>query len=161
MTRAEIRRRVEEAVCFLALPLAIFFLYRILPLLWSIVLSFERWSPLRPAHWEGRYFYREMLASDTFWTALGNTLIFIASAAIAIAIALVSALLVTSDLKGAAIYRTIVFLSYPLMSVAVAIIWNWLFKEKAGLINYVLLSIGIISKPIPFLRSFFWASPSM
>ena len=42
-----------------------------------------------------------------------------AAAPIAIAIALGLALLVNSDLKGAAIYRTIIFLSYPLMTVAV------------------------------------------
>ncbi|MGH7079831.1 MAG: carbohydrate ABC transporter permease [Acetobacteraceae bacterium] len=158
------RRRARQAAiatCFLAPSLAIFFLYRILPLFWNVVLSFERWSPLRPARWEGLHFYQEMLASGTFWTALVNTLIFIGSAAIAIAIALVIALLVNSDLKGAAVYRTIVFLSYPLMTVAVAIIWQWMFEEKAGLINYVLLSLGVISKPIPFLSSFVWALPSV
>ncbi|MGH7067022.1 MAG: carbohydrate ABC transporter permease, partial [Acetobacteraceae bacterium] len=156
------RRRTRQAViatCFLAPSLAIFFLYRILPLFWNVLLSFEHWSPLRPARWAGLTFYQEMLTSGTFWTALVNTLIFIGSAAIAIAIALVIALLVNSDLKGAAVYRTIVFLSYPLMTVAVAIIWQWMFEAKAGLINYVLLSLGVIAKPIPFLGSFFWALP--
>lgn len=158
------RRRTRQAAiagCFLAPSFAIFLLYRILPLFWNVVLSFERWSPLRPARWKGLYFYQEMLGSSTFWTALGNTLIFIGSAAVAIVIALLIALLVNSDLKGAAVYRTIVFLSYPLMTVAVAIIWQWMFEEKAGLINYVLLSLGVITKPIPFLGSFFWALPSV
>lgn len=158
------RRRAREtttALCFLAPSLALFVLYRILPLFWNVLLSFERWSPLRPARWEGLYYYQDMLQSGTFWTALGNTLIFIAAAIPAIALALVIALLVNSDLKGAAVYRTIVFLSYPLMSVAVAIIWQWMFEQKAGLINYVLLSLGIIGKPIPFLGSFTWALPAV
>ena len=158
------RRRARQtaiSVCFLAPSLALFFLYRILPLFWNVALSVERWSPLRPTRWAGMYYYQDMLSSDTFWLTLENTLIFIASAIPAIALALVIALLVNSDLRGAAIYRTIFFLSYPLMSVAVAIIWNWMFEQKAGLINYVLLSLGIISQPIPFLGSFSWALPAV
>ncbi len=97
---------------------------------------------------------------DVFWTALWNTLIFLGSQPIAIALALGIALLVNSDLKGASVYRTIVFLSYPLMTVAVAIIWRWMYNEHGGLINYVLRQLGVIHQPIAFLDSFAWALPS-
>jgi ABC-type sugar transport system permease subunit len=70
-------------------------------------------------------------------------------------------MLVNSDLKGAAVYRTIVFLSYPLMSVAVGIIWRWMYDERGGIINYLLRASGLIDKPIPFLQSFDWALPSV
>ena len=85
---------------------------------------------------------------DVFWQALWNTLIFLGSQPIAIALALGIALLVNSDLRGASVYRTIVFLSYPLMTVAVAIIWHWMYNERGGLINYALRSLGIIHQPI-------------
>ena len=100
-----------------------------------------------------------MLDDDVFWQALRNTLIFMAAAPVAIAAALGIALLVNSDLKGAAIYRTIVFLSYPLMTVAVGIIWRWMYDARGGLINYVLRSIGVIHQPIAFLESDGWALP--
>ncbi len=149
-------------VCFLAPSLAIFVLYRILPLIWNGVLSFEAWSPLHPPSWVGWDNYLEMLQDDdVFWQALWNTLIFMCSAPVAISIALGIALLVNSDLKGAAIYRTIVFLSYPLMTVAVAIIWRWMYDERGGLINFVLRRLHIIHDPIPFLQSFNWSLPSM
>ena len=92
-----------------------------------------------------------------FWQALWNTLIFMASQPVGIATALGIALLVNSDLKGAAVYRTIVFLSYPLMTVAVAIIWRWMYNERGGLINYVLRQLDIIHQPIAFLDSVAWA----
>ena len=91
---------------------------------------------------------------DVFWQALWNTLIFLGSQPVAIALALGIALLVNSDLKGAAIYRTIIFLSYPLMTVAVAVIWCWMRNERGGLINYVLRQLGIIDHPIAFLDLF-------
>lgn len=154
-------RQAIVAACFLAPSLLLFFVYRIMPLAWNVVLSFEAWSPLRPATWVGWDNYAEMLHDDdVFWTALWNTLIFLGSQPIAIALALGIALLVNSDLKGASIYRTIVFLSYPLMTVAVAIIWHLMYNERGGLINYVLRELGIIHQPIAFLDSFAWALPS-
>ncbi len=159
MTRRS--RRAAVVACFLAPSLLIFVVYRILPLVWNVVLSFEAWSPLRPATWVGWDNYAEMLQDDdVFWTALWNTVIFLGSQPIAIALALGIALLVNSDLKGASVYRTIVFLSYPLMTVAVAIIWHLMYNEHGGLINYVLRQLGIIHQPIAFLDSFAWALPS-
>jgi multiple sugar transport system permease protein len=164
-SRRRRRGRISQAMLIwslLAPALAILLLYRILPLAWNIVLSFEDWSPLRPAHWAGLAHYQEMLLEDdVFWQALTNTLLFIASAPLAIAIALGLALLVDADIRGRDVYRTIIFLSYPLMTVAVAIIWRWMFDEHVGLINYLGRLVGLIDRPIAFLNSFEWALPSL
>jgi ABC-type sugar transport system permease subunit len=147
-------------VCFLLPSLAIFLLYRIVPLFWNVVLSFEAWSPTRPARFVGLDNYQDLfLYDDVFWHALGNTLIWIAAAPVAILLALGVALLVNSDLRGAAVYRTIVFLSYPLMTVAVGIIWRWMYDERGGLINWALRSAGVLDKPIAFLGNFDLALP--
>lgn len=157
------RKRTRElamVVCFLLPSLAIFFLYRILPLGWNAWLSVHAWSPLKAAQYIGLEHYEEMLLDDdVFWQALANTLIFIACSPLAIAAALGIALLVNSDLRGAAVYRTIVFLSYPLMTVAVGIIWRWLYDERGGFFNYVLRSTGVIDQPMKFLQSFDLALP--
>ena len=154
-------RQMALIACFLAPSLLIFVVYRILPLAWNLVLSFQAWSPLHPPSWVGWDNYDEMLRDDdVFWQALWNTLIFLAAQPVAIVLALGVALLVNSDLKGASVYRTIVFLSYPLMTVAVAIIWRWMFNERGGLINYALRQLGIVEQPIAFLDSFAWALPS-
>ena len=92
------RRSTRKAVLiwsFLAPSLLIFLLYRILPLGWNVLLSFEAWSPLKPAVFIGFDNYQEMFSDDdVFWQALWNTLGIIASAPLAIAIALGLALLV-------------------------------------------------------------------
>jgi len=66
-----------------------------------------------------------------------------------------------ADIRGRDVYRTIIFLSYPLMTVAVAIIWRWMFDERVGLINYAARAFDLVDKPIPFLNSFTWALPSV
>ncbi len=164
-SRFTARKSTRKAILiwsFLAPSLVIFLLYRILPLGWNVLLSFQAWSPMKPAVFIGLDNYQEMLFEDeVFWQALWNTLGIIASAPIGIAIALGLALLVNSDIRGRDVYRTVIFLSYPLMTVAVAIIWRWMFDERVGLINYVARMLDLVDKPIPFLNSFTWALPSV
>jgi ABC-type sugar transport system permease subunit len=162
LLRTRRSRRAVLVWCFLAPALAIFLLYRIIPLVWNGVLSFQDWSPYRPAEWAGLVHYEEMLFyDDVFWQSLWNTLIFMTSAPIGIAVALFIAVLVNADIRGRDVYRTVVFVSYPLMTVAVGIIWRWLYDERVGLINYTLQSLGIIEQPIAFLQSFDWALPAV
>jgi len=83
-------REIALVVCFLLPSLAIFLLYRVIPLGWNAVLSFQSWSPMRPARWVGWEHYEELLFyDDVFWQALWNTLIWIGAAPIAIVLALV------------------------------------------------------------------------
>lgn len=157
------RKRTREILLiafFLAPSLIIFTLYRIIPLVWNGVLSFQFWSPYKPAEFAGLYHYQEMLFyDDVFWQVLLNTVIFMLSAPLGIILALGIALLVNAPIKGRNLYRTIVFMSYPVMTVAVGIIWQWLYNEKVGLINYILMRLGIIDQGIPFLESFNLALP--
>jgi len=96
---------------------------------------------------------------DVFWQVLWNTVLLMASAPVGIALALGVAVLVNLEIRGRNVYRTILFMSYPVMTVAVGIIWQWLYNEKVGLLNYVLLSLGVIRRGIPFLQSFTLALP--
>jgi len=157
-----VRQKTRLAILlwsFLVPSLAIFLLYRVIPIVWNLVLSFQYWTPLKPAEFAGIDHYEDLLYDDVFWQALWNTLIVIASAPVGIALALMLALLVNSDVRGRDVYRTIIFLSYPLMTVAVAVIWRWMFDERVGLLNYGARLLHLVDTPIPFLNSFTWALP--
>ena len=127
-----------------------------------MALSVQSWSPFKPSHFAGLIHYEELLFQDeVFWKSLWNTVVFMSSSPIAIALALGLALLVDTRIRGRGIYRAIIFVSYPLMTVAVGIIWRWLYDEKVGLINYVLLSLHLTQRRIAFLDSYEWAMPSV
>ncbi|MEP7329567.1 MAG: sugar ABC transporter permease [Betaproteobacteria bacterium] len=155
------RRELLLIWAFLVPSLLVFFLYRVLPLLWNLVLSFQDFSLFGVTRYIGFDHYAEMWNDEVFWITLKNTLIYMASAPVGIALALAVSLMVNSEVRGRNIYRTIVFLSYPLMTVAVGIIWRWLYDEKVGLFNFVLRSLHIIDKPLPFLQSFELALPAV
>src|ERR1700681_39951 len=96
------RKSTRKAVLvwsFLAPSLLIFLLYRIMPLGWNVLLSFEAWAPMEAAVFIGLDDYQEMFLDDEVcWQALWNTVMVMASAPIGIAIALGLALLVNSDI---------------------------------------------------------------
>ena len=161
--RAGARRRREILLVwvFLLPSLAVFLLYRVLPLAWNGMLSFQKFSIFAPSAWIGFDHYREMVDDPVFWTSLVNTLWFMASAPVGIVLALAISLMVNTGIRGRDVYRTIVFLSYPLMTVAVGIIWRWMYDEKVGLFNFILRSLHLIDQPLPFLQSFELVLPSV
>jgi ABC-type sugar transport system permease subunit len=138
--------------------LAIYLFFRVIPLLWNVVLSFSFWAPGKSMEFAGLYHYEEMVYFDGgFWAALKNTAVFMLATPIAIGLALALALLVNQKIPGRGIYRIIIFLPYPMMVVAVGIVWRWLYNDSVGLINYLLRSSGLIDAPIPFLESYKFA----
>lgn len=142
----------------LAPALAVYLFYRVVPLLWNLVLSFSFWAPGKPLEFAGLYHYEEMAFYDTaFWTALKNTAVFMLATPVSIVLALALALMVDQRIAGRGIYRTIIFLPYPMMVVAVGIVWRWLYNDSVGLINYVLRATGLIEQPIAFLESYSFA----
>ena len=144
----------------LAPALLIYLFYRVVPLLWNVALSFSFWSPGKPMEFAGLYHYEEMaFYDDAFWTVLANTAVFMLATPVAIALAL--ALLVDQNIRGRSIYRTIIFLPYPMMVVAVGIVWRWLYNDSVGLVNYALRSLGLIERPIAFLESYDFAMMSV
>lgn len=148
------RRRSSWLIWMMLCPaLGIFLAYRIIPLLWNAVLSLQFWSMYEPPTFAGLYHYKEMLfLDDTFRQSLENTLIYMASAPIAIALALGVAILLDQPIRGRGLYRTAFFVSYPALTVAVAIIWLWLYDDTVGLFNYVLLTSGLVERPLGFLK---------
>ncbi len=155
-------RQVVLTYLFLIPAATVFILYRLIPLGWNFVLSFQFWSPTAPAEFAGLYHYEEMfLFDDVFRDALKNTLIYMLTAPIGIIMALGLAMLVNSQIRSRGLYRTLIFLSYPLMTVGVGIIWRWLYDEKVGLFNFILRSLGLIDEPIAFLESFSTALASV
>jgi len=158
------RRMRELGIIYLFLvpSLIIFAVYRIIPIFWNLILSFQKWNFLSSNLWVGFKNYSNMTTDPVFWESFKNTLVYFAAGSpLAIIFAIMIALLVNQNIRGRNVYRSIIFLPYPLTTVAIGIIWKWLYNEKVGLINYILRSLGIIHKNIPFLNSFHWALPSI
>jgi ABC-type sugar transport system permease subunit len=151
-------RRREMLWCYLfILPqLVLFFLFTLYPIVMSYVYSFFRWSGIGPlGEFLGFANYLETISDPLFWNAFKNSFIFMAGVVlIQVPLALLMALLLNAKwLKGSAFYRTIYFLPVVTTTAVVGIVMRFIFGAYKGLINEVLMKVGILDAPMDWLGS--------
>ena len=130
---------------FLALPVGLFCLFYIYPVLETFVLAFQRWDGLSPRRVDvGLGNFMALLRDGRFHHSLLNNLRWLVYYVLApTGLGLALALLANSLLFGRGLAKFVYFLPYTLPPVAVAAIWRWLYEPSAGLITRVLDEIGL------------------
>lgn len=136
------------------------------PILAAFFLSFCKWDILTKIQFVGLDNYKEMFFNDArFWKALYNTAYFtILSVPIGMVLSIIVALLMNQKVKGIAAYRTIYYLpSVMATSVAMAVLWKWIFNADSGLLNYSISALsGLpISECPKWLASEAWSKPAL
>jgi len=130
------------------------------PILATLGISFTKWDLLTPARWVGLDNFQDLLANDRFWTALRNTVYYtIVSVPLGMVLALAIALGLDKAIRGIAWIRTMYFLPLVTSSVAVGLVWLWIYAPQGGLLNEVLRTLGI--PPQRWVSDPFWAMPAI
>ena len=126
------------------------------PILATLGISLTAWDLLTPARWVGLDNFRDLLANDRFWTALRNTAYYtIVSVPLGMALALAIALGLDRAIRGIAWIRTMYFLPLVTSSIAVGLVWLWIYAPQGGLLNEVLWWFRI--PPQKWVSDPFWA----
>lgn len=123
-------------------------LFRFGPILGSLAISFTRWRGTSSPTYIGMGNYTEALTSDVFWEVMNNTLLFaLLFVPGTMLLGLVLALLVNQPLRGIDFFRGIYYLPAITSMVAVALVWNWIFASRFGILNYILRTVFAVSDP--------------
>jgi multiple sugar transport system permease protein len=122
------------------------------PMVSSLYFSFTHYDLLGAPIWVGLDNYVYMFTQDAlFWTAIRNTLWFIAVAVpLQIAFAIATATLLTKPRRGIKVYRTMYFLPTIAPLVAASLAFLFLFNPSYGAVNRGLEAIGISRPPTWF-----------
>lgn len=113
--------------------------FHLLPAAASFVISLTDWNGLTSLAWTGLSNYVQLLRDEDFIQGCIHTLIFtIFAVPISTVIALGLAVLLNGQLLGKTLYRTAIFVPVVTMTVAVGIIWRWLYHSEYGPINTIL-----------------------
>lgn len=119
------------------IPLVIFWIY---PIFRSIWISFTDWDFMTPDY--NFIFlknYAALFKDKRFYNALWNTLVFTAGTLLPTIIGgLGLALLLKKNFKGSGFFKFILFSPWITPTVAISIVWTWIFQPKEGLANVVL-----------------------
>lgn len=117
------------------------------PLASGVVLSFHNANLLRPARngFVGLDNYIELLSDPVVWTALINTLIWVGgSVLLQIGVGIGVALLLDGRYRGVGAVRVLVLLPWFLPSVVVAHMWSMMLDARFGVVNDILVRLGIL-----------------
>ncbi|HEY9346483.1 MAG TPA: sugar ABC transporter permease [Inquilinus sp.] len=95
--------------------------------------------------------YADVLEMARLWAALGRSLVWVAgNAVLQTLLALGTALLLNQRFRGVRLVRVWVILSWIVPTIVVVIIWRWLLGTSGGVVNYLLVSLGLTDRPIGF-----------
>lgn len=151
-SRALVRRETITAYLFLVPALIFFVGFVVIPMLMCLVTSFFNYT-MTEFTFVGLGNYIEMFQDNIFWKAFRNTVVIVV-----VAVPTVTAF---SLWVGESIYkmpsvsrsffRCIFYLPVVTGTVAVAVVWKWMFNKYTGLFNYVLSSTGVIDQNISWL----------
>lgn len=155
------RREALWAFVFLAIPLAFFLYFRILPAFQALWLSLYEWhADPSQRRFVGLEHYARLLEDPLLRRALFNTLLYtLLGVPGQIALGLIIALLLRRAPLGRDLFRAIYFAPYVTPAVAVAWVWSWMLSPHFGLVNELLALLGI--PPQPFLQSPSQALPTV
>ncbi|GLY94536.1 sugar ABC transporter permease [Actinoplanes sp. NBRC 103695] len=123
-----------------ALGLGLFYLW---PVLQTAYFSFTEWGAFGGHEWTGVDNYVRLVSDPELGRALVNTFTFTGLGLLSIPLAIVFAALLNRKMRGVGVYRTLFFLPYVTMPVAVAMVWRWLYNGDYGLINNALALVGV------------------
>ena len=142
--RAQRRREVFEAYLYLLPTFVGLILFSLGAIVVSVGISFTDWNILQPPHWVGLSNYVRLFSTPLNWQVFGNTLYYMGVIVpVGTALALGLALALNRGLRGIVLLRSLYFLPVISSTVAVSLVWGWLYNQQFGLINYLLSVVGI------------------
>ena len=154
--------RGQLVVFALLAPLAVFF-----SVLWFVPIGYTLWSslftnPLGGAEFVGLSNYMEILTGNNFLFFLWNSILFaVSTTLLCLVVGLFFALVVNRALFGGGALRTLMVFPYLLPTVVVVYLWRFLLDQNLGLVNRILLDLGLITSPIAFFGNVSLAMPSI
>lgn len=100
--------------------------------------------------WAGFSNYKFLL-TPAFWATMKRTMIWVIFGLAGIlVVGTILALCLNKPIPGRGILRTIVIIPWVIPHVFAGTMWNWTLNSTSGLVNTVLLELGVIETPISF-----------
>ena len=129
------------------LVIAVFLLY---PIGAVVYYSFTDYNIITPPEWVGLRNYQQLMQDSLFWKALRNSFIYLLVTPTLIFLSVVLAIIVNRKLPGINAFRTLFFIPVISGSIAVGIAWRMMLDTN-GIINSILMSMGVFEQPVQWL----------
>jgi len=147
-------RRAWTIVGFLT-PAAIFvFVFTYYPMLSGSQMAFRNWNlnDLTNTDWVGFSNFAAVFTSPSFWTALGNSVLWVIGSLIPqFVIGFAIALLLQRKFVLRGVYQSLIFFPWAISGFLIGILFRWMFNGEFGVVNDLMLKAHLIHAPVPWL----------
>lgn len=117
------------------------------PTIYGFLISAREMRLTRPGldGWVGGKHYLAMLSDPVFWLSLKNTVVWVTCAiALELALGFVSAIALNRNLPGTKLFAVLILVPYFLPNVVAGHMWALLLDPRLGLINDILVRVGVL-----------------
>jgi len=138
-------RNKKTIILFLLPALLIYICVVAAPVFSTVYNSFFKWNLVDAKKFIGFNNFTQLFTIDKiFKTSLNNTLLLmVLSIVIQVPLAILLAVAITSVTRGKRYFKTVYFMPNILASVAVGLLWSFIYNPEFGLINRFLIAIGL------------------
>ncbi len=126
------------------------------PVLAAFGISFMDWDVITPPDFVGIENYLKLTTDSVFHKAIINTVYYVGvMVPVSAILSLLLAMVMNQKLRGITWYRTAYFMPVVSSTVAVSLVWSWMYAKDFGLLNFLLRQVG--AAPVAWLSSSKWA----
>jgi len=164
MSYSQVRRQNLLQLWLLGPVGVVLMVILIWPILQGVALSFYNTRILTYA--EGRFIglanFQVLLQDEYFWNSLQVTAVYgAASVVLTYALGLSFALMLNRRIPARGIIRTLFILPWAIPEVVAVMIFAWMLDPQFGVINYLLVALGFIDRPLAWLSQANLALPAV
>ncbi len=142
----------REGVLYVLPALVFLTVLLVFPIGYAVYLAFREVLPQLASQFVGLANLRRALGDPTFWSSLWVTAVFTAvSVALHLVLGFVLALMVAQRLPGSWLFRMLLLTPWMVSQVVAGVTWRWILNAQYGVANAVLLQLGVLAHPVPWL----------
>lgn len=140
------KRNVRKAVTiglFTAPALIVYLVYVVYPILSTLSYSFYSWDGTSDKTFIGFDNYIQLFNDTIFWTSLTNNVwVVLTSVFVQIPLGMIMALMLFAPIRGIRLFSSVYFLPFLMSTVAIGLLWVYMFDPINGIINQLVNVLG-------------------
>lgn len=116
-------------------------------------IGFDNYLSMRTLS-SGKVVWRGTLVDPAWWNAVWNTVRFaVVSVLFETVLGLIVALVLNAEFKGRGLVRAAILIPWAIPTIVSAKMWSWMLNDQFGIINDMLLRVGLIDQKIAWTAS--------
>ncbi|WP_406146450.1 carbohydrate ABC transporter permease [Streptomyces sp. NBC_01012] len=142
--RRKRRRESMTAWSFISPAILIILGLSVVPVVWSLLLSFQADDLVTPSRWVGLQNYHALVEDPHFGQAVRNTLLYtLMYVPLSMALGLTLAVALNRRIRLVGLYRTLIFVPFVISATAQGVLFSFILDPQFGAANSVLHSLGL------------------